>query len=170
MNAAYRSPCPFPTKSIEDPILPNDWCNLLDHEDEQDTRTKAKKNVVDLEEGVEALRLLVLQKGLNAKDSREVHDERGGDRRPGRERCDTRFPAHVRLWQVGEDGREDGQQRVGDGGHFRRRGKRTRSTSLGYSILEYSIQTMGVGDGERGTRSPYLGVVGRTWMARKNTA
>ena len=98
-------------------MFPNDWRNLLDHEDEHDPRANGEEKVVHLEEVVEALRLLILQEGLNAKDGRKVHDERGSDRGPGRERCDTRFPAHVRLWYVREDGREDGEQRVGDWGH-----------------------------------------------------
>ena len=99
-------------------MFPNDWRNLLGHKDEQDPRAKGEKNIVHLEEGVEALRLLVLHEALNAKDGGEVRDERGGDRGPGRERCDARLPAHIRLWHEGEDGREDGEQRVGDWGHF----------------------------------------------------
>ena len=102
-------------------MFPNHWRNLFDHEDKQDSRAKGEEEVVQLEEGVEALRLLVLQEALDAKDGGEVRDEGGGDSGPGRERCDTRLPAHIRLWQVREDGREDNEQRVGDWGHFKRR-------------------------------------------------
>jgi len=118
IKVAHRSPGLLPTNSIKNAVFPNDWRNLLDHENEQDSRTKGEENVVDLEEGVEALRPVVLQEGLNAKDSREVRDERGGDRRPGRERCNAWLPAHIRLWHTGEDGGEENQQGVGDWGHF----------------------------------------------------
>jgi len=60
MKMAYRSPCPLSTNCIEKTIFPNDWCNLLDHEDEQNSRAKSEEKVVHLEERVEALRLLVL--------------------------------------------------------------------------------------------------------------
>ena len=99
-------------------MFPNDWRNLLDHEDEQNPRTKSEEEIVDLEEGVEALCLLILQEALNAKDGGEIRDERGGDRRPGRERRDARLPAHVRFWHVGEDGCDDGEEHVSDWGHI----------------------------------------------------
>ena len=42
-------------------MFPNDWRNLLGHEDEHDPGTKSEDNIVNLEEGVEALRLLILE-------------------------------------------------------------------------------------------------------------
>jgi len=83
MKMAYRSPRPLSTNSKENTVLPNDWHDFLDHEDEQDSRTKGEENVVHLEEGIEALRRAVLEEGLNAKDGGEVRDECGGDRGPG---------------------------------------------------------------------------------------
>ena len=99
-------------------MFPKDRCNLLDHEDEQNPRTKSEEEIVDLEEGVEALRVFILQEALNAKDDGEIRDEGGGDRRPGRERRDARLPAHIRFWQVEEDGCDDGKERVSDWGHI----------------------------------------------------
>lgn len=118
MKVAYRSPRSLSTNGIENAMLPNDWSDLLGHEDEQDSRAKGEEKVVHLEEGVEALRRAVLQEGLNPKDSGEVRDEGGGERGPGRDRCHARLPAHKRLRNPVEDGGEDGQQSVGDLNHF----------------------------------------------------
>ena len=99
-------------------MLPNNWNDLLGHENEQNSRGKGEEKVMYLEEAVGVLRRVVLHQGLNGKDGGEVRDERGGDRGPGRERCDTRLPAHIRLRHPVEDGREDCQQGVGDLKHF----------------------------------------------------
>ncbi len=83
MKVAYRSPRCLSTNSIKNAMLPNYWSDLLGYENEQDSRANGEENVMHLEEGVEALRRVVLQEGLNAKDSGEVRDERGGERGPG---------------------------------------------------------------------------------------
>ena len=127
MKVAYRGPRSLPTNSIENAMFPNDWSDLLGHENEQDSRAKGEEKVVYLEEGVEALRRVVLQEGLNSKDSGEVRDERGRERRPGRERCNARLPAHIRLRNPEEDWGEDGQQGVGDLNHFSQLARRTRA-------------------------------------------
>lgn len=70
----FHSRCPrlLSTDGLENTPFPQNWQDLLRHENEQNETAAAENNVMYLEKSVEFLRGAIFHHGLDTKDSDEI--------------------------------------------------------------------------------------------------